>query len=133
MTPYLLLTSLVKPGGHVIFTTHGLESVSNLGNVQYLTRRGFEFQPSSEQKDLKTAEYGFLACTRPEFVFSQLFSEPKNQGYLLSGRVLVEAPGMFTSCAARAASCRRQYESTRPSIAKCAGKNRYKRILPNRQ
>lgn len=71
------LISLVKPGGHVIFTTHGLASRKVLQNVQFDTD-GFWFKPSSEQKDLDTAEYG-LTCTRPEYVFSQIFEESHNR------------------------------------------------------
>jgi SAM-dependent methyltransferase len=71
------LSSLVKPGGCVIFTTHGLNSRKVLPKVQF-DEDGFWFQPSSEQKDLDTSEYG-LTCTRPEYVFSRLFEEPQNR------------------------------------------------------
>jgi SAM-dependent methyltransferase len=71
------LLSLVKPGGHVIFTTHGLASTKVIPNVNF-DQDGFWFQTSSEQKDLNTSEYG-LTCTRPEFVFSQLFDEPQSR------------------------------------------------------
>lgn len=71
------LFSLVKPGGHVIFTTHGIASTKVLPNVRF-DEEGFWFQPSSEQKDLDISEYG-LTCTRPEFVFSRLFEIPQNR------------------------------------------------------
>lgn len=71
------LFSLVKPGGHVVFTTHGMASANVLPNVQF-DEEGFWFQPSSEQKDLDSSEYG-LTCTRPEFVFSRLFEMQQNR------------------------------------------------------
>lgn len=68
------LLSFTKPGGFLIFTTHGQQSIKFLPNVQF-DQSGFWFQTSSEQKDLDTTEYG-LACTRPEFVIGQIFSTP---------------------------------------------------------
>jgi len=123
------LTSLVKPGGHVIFTTHGLESVSNLGNVQF-DQEGFWFQPSSEQKDLKTAEYG-LACTRPEFVFSQLFSEPQTRAvYFQEGYWWKHQDVYILRREERraGASMKVRGRQLRNALARIV-----KRILPNRQ
>lgn len=71
------LASLVKPNGHLIFTTHGIQSAKILPNVRF-DREGFWFQPSSEQKDLDSAEYG-LTCTRPEFVLNQVFGDRRNR------------------------------------------------------
>jgi len=79
------LFSLVKPGGHVIFTTHGILSRKYLLDVQF-DKDGFWFKPSSEQKDLNVSEYG-LSCTLPRYVFSHLFENPNwnlkyfHQGY----------------------------------------------------
>jgi methylase of polypeptide subunit release factors len=69
------LLSFTKPGGFLIFTTHGQQSIKFLPDVQF-DKSGFWFQPSSEQKDLDTAEYG-TACTRPEYVIGQIFSIPE--------------------------------------------------------
>jgi len=68
------LLSFTKPGGFLVFTTHGQQSIKFLPNVQF-DQSGFGFQPSSEQKDLDTAEYG-SACTKPEYVIGQIFSIP---------------------------------------------------------
>jgi SAM-dependent methyltransferase len=71
------LISFVKPGGCIIFTTHGLESRQFFPNFQF-DESGFCFQPRSEQADLDTAEYG-MTCVRPDYVFSLLREEPRNR------------------------------------------------------
>jgi len=63
------LMSRLKPGGALIFTTHGLVSLDRAGGIP-LDSDGFGFVPASEQKDLDTAEYGG-ACTAPAFVFRE--------------------------------------------------------------
>ena len=68
------LSSLVQPGGYLMFTTHGLTSSTILPAVQF-DENGFWFKPSSEQKDLSLSEYG-LTCTLPKYVFSHLFGNP---------------------------------------------------------
>lgn len=56
----------VKPGGHLIFTTHGMITWANLGRPT-IPESGIWFSPSSEQKDLDVAEYGSTIVT-PEYV-----------------------------------------------------------------
>jgi len=64
-----VLSSKLKPGGSLIFTTHGLVSRDRFGNPE-LDSDGFWFDARSEQKDLDTSEYG-VACTAPLFVFRE--------------------------------------------------------------
>jgi cyclopropane fatty-acyl-phospholipid synthase-like methyltransferase len=59
----------LKPGGHLIFTTHGEKSRQYFGNPR-IDPDGFWFSPQSEQKDLDTAEYGQTIVTR-EFVLKE--------------------------------------------------------------
>jgi len=56
----------VKPGGYLIFTTHGLTTWENLGKPA-IPESGIWFAPSSEQKDLDVADYGSTIVT-PEYV-----------------------------------------------------------------
>jgi SAM-dependent methyltransferase len=58
------LFACVKPGGSLIFTTHGI--ISNQG-LKGFPENGFKFEPLSEQKDLSVYEYGYT-CTTPGFV-----------------------------------------------------------------
>jgi SAM-dependent methyltransferase len=67
------LISLVKPGGFLIFTTHGVESKKKLMNGPY-DEEGFSFSPHSERKDLDASEYGVSAALS-QFVFRQLHRE----------------------------------------------------------
>lgn len=60
------LFSQVKPGGYLIFTTHGMASRQWHQNPE-MPPDGFWFTPSSEQDDLDAAEYGSTIVT-PEFV-----------------------------------------------------------------
>ena len=62
----LRLYQLVKPGGYLIFTTHGrVTSGYALANGQII------FHPDSEQKDLEGQFYG-TAYTHPSYVMSQI-------------------------------------------------------------
>ncbi|MBI5694201.1 MAG: class I SAM-dependent methyltransferase [Nitrospirae bacterium] len=65
------LASHVKPGGHLIFTTHGFKSLKNFPDCVF-DEEGFFFRPSSEQKDLDVSEYG-QTCVMPQYVFSRAF------------------------------------------------------------
>lgn len=56
------LYETVLPGGLLIFTTHGYQSLPHLGNPQF-NREGFWFKPESEQLDLPRQEYGMMAVT----------------------------------------------------------------------
>lgn len=67
------LASFLKPGGYLIFTTHGIESTTAL-QVSEFDAEGFYFRPDSEQNDLETAQYG-TACTLPAYVINQIFNE----------------------------------------------------------
>jgi SAM-dependent methyltransferase len=64
------LISKVRPGGLIVFTTHGLESWKMMGSPQ-LDDEGFWFKPESEQLDLETTEYG-TTITTPDFVRNRL-------------------------------------------------------------
>jgi SAM-dependent methyltransferase len=64
------LLSAVRPGGILVFTTHGLASRVHFGDIT-LPDNGFWFRPSSEQADLDTTEYG-SSLTTPAFVVAQL-------------------------------------------------------------
>ncbi len=56
----------VKPGGYLIFTTHGMTTWENLGKPA-MPESGIWFAPSSEQIDLDVADYGSTIVT-PEYV-----------------------------------------------------------------
>lgn len=60
------LSEAVKPGGILLFTTHGLASRQYLGNPA-IPPDGFWFASVSEQKDLPTEDYDSAIVT-PEFV-----------------------------------------------------------------
>jgi SAM-dependent methyltransferase len=68
------LSSFLKPGGFLIFTTHGSLSMKLLPNGPF-DADGFSFIPNSEQHDIDTAEYG-LSATLPKFVTAQIFKDP---------------------------------------------------------
>jgi SAM-dependent methyltransferase len=65
-----VLFAAVKPGGILVFTTHGLVSRAHFGDIT-MNERGFWFRPSSEQSDLDTNEYGSSVAT-PAYVVNQL-------------------------------------------------------------
>jgi SAM-dependent methyltransferase len=56
----------VKPGGYLIFTTHGMVSKKYFVDA-IIPDTGIWFTPSSEQKDLDVADYGNTIVT-PEYV-----------------------------------------------------------------
>jgi SAM-dependent methyltransferase len=61
----------VRPGGVLIFTTHGLASQAAFGHPE-IPESGFWFKPESEQDDLEEAKYGSTIST-PEFVIAALY------------------------------------------------------------
>ena len=65
------LASFLKPDGHLIMTTHGLISQSQLFKPYSLDGDGYLFLPSSEQKDLDNLEYG-SAVVSPHYVFDSI-------------------------------------------------------------
>jgi len=74
------LFNVVKPGGYLLFTTHGPTSLrkmfSAVRNVS-LDDEGFYFHADSEQKDLETSQYG-TTITDNRFVIEQLSKLPRN-------------------------------------------------------
>jgi len=65
------LAGCLKPGGFLIFTTHGLESArKHFGKLEY-DDEGFYFKADSEQKDLDVAEYG-TTVTKPRYVLDRI-------------------------------------------------------------
>ena len=68
------LTAAVKPGGFLIFTTHGLHSIKHIPRCSF-DGEGFYFAPMSEQKDLNAAEYG-LTVAKTQFVLEQIAKVP---------------------------------------------------------
>ena len=58
----------LKPGGHMVFTTHGANSARNHFGNPAIPESGFWFSAMSEQKDLDTAEYGQTIVSR-DYVF----------------------------------------------------------------
>lgn len=61
-----VLFDKTKPGGYLIFTTHGMATWANIGKPA-IPESGIWFAPTSEQKDLDVAEYGSTIVT-PEYV-----------------------------------------------------------------
>jgi len=68
------LASFVRPGGFLIFTTHGMVSRKVCFAGCALDSEGFYFHPSSEQKDLSKSEYG-NAVAAPRYVFNLVENE----------------------------------------------------------
>jgi SAM-dependent methyltransferase len=66
-----VLMKTVRPGGILIFTTHGLTSAAKYFDSPKLCDAGFWFKPESEQVDLDAAEYGQTVVT-PRYVFRKL-------------------------------------------------------------
>ena len=63
----------VRPGGSLIFTTHGELSREKLYSDSFdWSTDGYWFQSASEQHDLAIAEYG-TTMTRPDYVLRQIF------------------------------------------------------------
>jgi SAM-dependent methyltransferase len=65
------LFSVVRPGGLLAFTTHGLASQKHFGEL-VLPESGFAFIPSSEQGDLDSAEYG-SSIASPDYVIGEVY------------------------------------------------------------
>jgi SAM-dependent methyltransferase len=63
----------VRPGGILVFTTHGLASQKAFGDI-VIPENGFCFIANSEQDDLNAAEYG-SAITTPDYVIGELFRQ----------------------------------------------------------
>ncbi len=61
------LFDALKPGGYLIFTTHGMTSSRKYFGNPVIPESGMWFSPSSEQKDLDVADYGNTIVT-PEYV-----------------------------------------------------------------
>jgi predicted O-methyltransferase YrrM len=68
------LVEATKPGGVVIFTTHGLKSGAMMSNPP-LDADGFWFDPQSEQIDPSPADYG-TTITTFDFVYGQIANSP---------------------------------------------------------
>jgi SAM-dependent methyltransferase len=64
------INRILKPGGYLIFTTHGLASRKEFNNPE-IPADGFWFLQGSEQDDLNEAEYGSTIVT-PEFVTQEV-------------------------------------------------------------
>ena len=65
------LTEFVKPGGLLLFTTHGQESHRTQMPQVKLDEDGYGFIPESEQFDLSTEDY-IHAVTYPNFVLREV-------------------------------------------------------------
>lgn len=64
------LYDLILPGGLLIFTTHGYQSLRYLGQPQF-NEEGYWFKAASEQFDLPCDEYGLMAVT-PAYVCERI-------------------------------------------------------------
>lgn len=67
------LAGCLKPGGHLIFTTHGFLSLKYFGEIEF-DDEGFYFNADSEQKDLDVTEYG-MTVTKPKFVIDRILGD----------------------------------------------------------
>lgn len=67
------LASFLKPGGYLIFTTHGKISNKKFIPQCEFDEDGFYFKAGGDQLDLNSEEYG-LACTLPRYVLTQIFT-----------------------------------------------------------
>jgi SAM-dependent methyltransferase len=65
------LFAAVREGGLLVFTTHGLASQKNFGEI-VVPESGYWFMANSEQDDLDAAEYG-SALTTPDYVIGEVF------------------------------------------------------------
>ena len=64
----------IRPGGLLVFTTHGLASMAQM-DEKPLDADGFWFAPGSEQHDLDGADYGQTVTSR-DFVDAQIATLP---------------------------------------------------------
>lgn len=60
----LALYARVRPGGHLIFTTHGAVSAQNHFGKPEVPADGFWFRADSEQKDIDVNDYGMTITLR---------------------------------------------------------------------
>jgi SAM-dependent methyltransferase len=67
----LALFKILRPGGSLIFTTHGPTSNRKVPFAGSLDEKGFYFRPESEQGDLDLTEYG-ITVTSCKFVVEQI-------------------------------------------------------------
>jgi SAM-dependent methyltransferase len=67
------LASVLRPGGHLIFTTHGAVSHAKHLRQMKLEEDGFSFLPASEQHDLNTADYG-TTLSHTQFVLPHILA-----------------------------------------------------------
>jgi len=77
------LAACLKPGGHLIFTTHGLSSMRFIPRVEF-DDEGFFFRAESEQKDLDVTDYG-LSVTKPQFVVDTIGRNELSLTYFQQG------------------------------------------------
>lgn len=63
----------VRAPGYLAFTTQGLEGARHIGCME-IPKDGYWFAPSSEQKDLDTAEYGSTLAL-PQFVIGEIYAQ----------------------------------------------------------
>jgi len=70
----LRLYEAVLPGGLLVFTTHGYQSLPHLGDPAF-NRQGWWFRADSEQLDLRGEEYGLMAVT-PSYVCDRIRALP---------------------------------------------------------
>lgn len=68
------LLRTVRPGGLLIFTTHGRTSAKHFGEPA-LNHEGYWFKAESEQKDIDISEYGQTIVT-PGYVFKKISALP---------------------------------------------------------
>ncbi len=63
----------VRPGGNLIFTTHGMISLEKVWKNTYkLDPSGYLFVPVSEQRDIEAADYG-TSMTSTDYVTRQIY------------------------------------------------------------
>jgi SAM-dependent methyltransferase len=68
-----VLANCLKPGGHLVFTTHGLKKCAHFGvTPEQIPADGIWFSSWSEYKDLDSDEYG-MTITRPDYVISEIY------------------------------------------------------------
>jgi cyclopropane fatty-acyl-phospholipid synthase-like methyltransferase len=77
-----MLAGKCVKGGHLIFTTHGMDSWRMMGNPA-LDQDGFYFKANSEQTDIDVVEYG-TTITSPFFVLNAINGIPNCKLKLLT-------------------------------------------------
>lgn len=71
------LYQTLKPGGRLIFTTHGYATLADMPGAE-IPPDGVLFFPSSEQKDLDPEEYG-VTIVKPEYVMAQIMENTSSK------------------------------------------------------